>query len=139
VAEDDSLFSALDQDQDHDDDLDMRGGGRPDDHVRADTYDDYYQKYAMDQRGGRKKQNKYRPPYFLSGPVAPVPGGLGAMGYPYQVGRRRPSPPLITSPPLPSSVTFSPLSSGSCGAPIPPPPPPTHPPLSRATSRRSSR
>jgi hypothetical protein len=41
--------------------------------------------YDNVQRGyGRKKKNKYRPPYFLSGPLAPVPGGLGAMGYPYQ-------------------------------------------------------
>eukprot|EP01047_Picozoa_sp_COSAG01_P034097 COSAG01_NODE_2542_length_7472_cov_25.428455_7_plen_84_part_00 len=44
-------------------------------------YDDIYMPY---RRGKHKKKNKYRPPYFLSGPLAPVPGGLGAMGYPYQ-------------------------------------------------------
>ena len=80
IAEDDALFPSNEDELTH-------GNRYPEElepHMQAD-YDDYKDHYSSVQRGyGKKKKNKYRPPYFLSGPLAPVPGGLGAMGYPYQ-------------------------------------------------------
>eukprot|EP01051_Picozoa_sp_SAG22_P010495 SAG22_NODE_948_length_6363_cov_1.935664_4_plen_572_part_00 len=83
VADDDSLFTTLYGEEDPE--LDHGGIDR-----HAPGYEDYYKAYEL---GGphKKKPNKYKPPYFLSGPVAPVPGGLGAMGYPYQVSTTLPS------------------------------------------------
>jgi Ca2+-binding EF-hand superfamily protein len=81
IADDDALFPQLEEDS-------RRNPDRYPEESRPypnKEYDDYYDHYDNVQRGyGKKKKNKYRPPYFLSGPLAPVPGGLGAMGYPYQ-------------------------------------------------------
>ena len=59
IADDDSMFTTLYNDED--------------DHYdpRAPDYGSYYETYERDQPG-KKKPNKYKPPYFLSGPVAPV-------------------------------------------------------------------
>ena len=80
IVDDDSLFPQLEEDPRQRDTYPEESRPYPNK-----EYDDYYDHYDNVQRGyGKKKKNKYRPPYFLSGPLAPVPGGLGAMGYPYQ-------------------------------------------------------
>ena len=63
IAADDSLFPALEEDNRRPDRYPEEGSSKP---YPNQEYDDYYDHYDNVQRGyGKKKKNKYRPPYFL--------------------------------------------------------------------------